>query len=469
MKRIIIIILVLAGLGAAGYFGYNFYQQQKESAEDIYQTVEIERGSLQAVIGATGTVRANQTTTLAWQTTGRIGAIHVVLDDEVVADQVLAELDEDYLPQALILAQSDLISAQRDLNNLLDSDVAQSQAYQAFLTAQKALEDAHEDRESLDYERASQNTIDLARSDLILAQDKVSKLEEDYDKSYAHLLEDDLVKAAFVTQLAAARKDRDRKQIQLNYLLSAPDQLDVEQADARIDVARSQLADAQREWERLQDGPDPDDISAAEVRITAIKSTINQAAMEAPFAGTITNVLSKEGDEVTPGLQSFRLDDLAHLYIDVEVPEVDINRVKVGQKTNVSFDAILGKEYAGEVTEVARVGVNTQGVVNFKVTIELMEMDEEVRPGMTAAINIVVSNVENVILVPNRAVRFLNGERIIYLLQDGEQVSIPIEIGSSSESYSEIIEGDLKEGDLVILNPQIEFNFGGPGGGPPGS
>jgi HlyD family secretion protein len=469
MKRIIIIILILAGLGAAGYFGYNFYQKQQQSAEDIYQTVKIERGSLQAVIGATGTVRANQTTNLSWQTSGRIGDIFVVLDDDVEANQVLADLNVDYLPQALILAQSDLISAQRDLKNLLDSDVAQSQAYQGYVSAQKALEDALEDRESLDYERASQNTIDLARSDLILAQDKVSKLEEDYDKSYAHLLEDDLVKAAFVTQLAAARKDRDRKLIQLNYLLSGPDQLDVEQADALIDVARSQLEDAKREWERLQDGPDPDDLAAAEVRIAAIEATINQAVIEAPFTGTITNVLSKKGDEVAPGLQSFRLDDLSHLFIDVEVPEVDINRVKVGQETNLSFDAILGNEYAGQVTEVARVGVNTQGVVNFNVTIELMEKDEEVRPGMTAAVNIVVSNVENALIVPNRAVRFLNGERIVYLLQDGEQVSVPIEIGSSSETYSEIIEGDIKEGDDVILNPQIEFNFGGPGGGPPGS
>ena len=118
---------------------------------------------------------------------------------------------------------------------------------------------------------------------------------------------------------------------------------------------------------------------------------------------------------------------------------------------------------------MARVGVNSQGVVNFLVTIELMEMDEDVRSGMTAAVNMVVSNVEDVILIPNRAVRFMDGERVVYLLKDGEQVSVPIEIGSSSESFSEIIEGDLKEGDKVILNPQIEFNFGGPGSGPPGS
>ena len=469
MKRIIIIILILAGLGAAGYFGYNYFQQSQQSKEGDYQTVVVERGSLQAVIGATGTVRANQTTLLSWQTSGRIGSVYVDLDDEVEADQILAELNVNYLPQSLILAQSDLISAQRDLENLLDSNVVQTQAYQAYINAQKALEDALEDRESLDYERASQNTIDLARADLVLAQDKVSKLEEDYDKSYAHLLEDDLAKAVFITQLAAARKDRDRKQIQLNYLLRGPDLLEVEQADARIDVAASQLEDTKREWERLQDGPDPDDITAAEVRIAAIKATINQAVIEAPFSGTITHVLSKEGDEVAPGTQSFRLDDLSHLYIDVEVPEIDINRIKVGQKATLSFDAILGKEYAGVVSEVARVGVNTQGVVNFLVTIELVEMDEDVRSGMTAAVNIVVSNVEDVILIPNRAVRFMEGERIVYLLRDGKQVSVPIEIGSSSESYSEVIEGDIKEGDKVILNPQIEFNFGGPGSGPPGS
>ncbi len=91
--------------------------------------------------------------------------------------------------------------------------------------------------------------------------------------------------------------------------------------------------------------------------------------------------------------------------MDVQVSEVDINSVKVGQPVTLSFDAIVGKEYSGEVVEVAQAGASSQGVVSFTVTVELTDADESVKPGMTAAVNIVVQEIKDAILVPNRAVR----------------------------------------------------------------
>src|SRR5690606_4543795 len=145
--------------------------------------------------------------------------------------------------------------------------------------------------------------------------------------------------------------------------------------------------------------------------------TLKLARLEAPFNGTVTEVRSKVGDQVTPGTVSFRIDDLSRLLVDVQVPEVDINRIQVGQSARLTFDAIPGQEYMGKVVEVGRVGTPVGGVVNFTVTLELSNADEQVKPGMTAAVTILVQQLEDVLLVPNRAVRLREGQRVVYVLR----------------------------------------------------
>ncbi len=149
--------------------------------------------------------------------------------------------------------------------------------------------------------------------------------------------------------------------------------------------------------------------------------------------------------------------------MDVEVSEVDINSVEVGQPATLSFDAILDKDYHGEVVEVAKAGTNVNGVVNFKVTIELTDADADVKPGMTAAVNITVEEIDNVILVPNRAVRLLDGQRYVYLMVNGVPQKTEVSLGSSSDTMSVLAGGDVSEGDLIILNPPAEI--AGPFGG----
>jgi len=177
----------------------------------------------------------------------------------------------------------------------------------------------------------------------------------------------------------------------------------------------------------------------------------------------VTEVRSKPGDEVTPGAISFRIDDLSHLLVDVQVTEVDINRISVGQKARLTFDAIQGKEYEGQVTEVGQVGTNVQGVVNFTVTVELLTSDSQVRPGMTAAVNLVTDELKDVVLVPNRAVRLRNGKRVVYLLKNGLPEVTEIRLGSTSDQYSQVLEG-VKPGDVLVLNPPTEFQAGPRGG-----
>ncbi len=462
MKRRIIIIGIMILLAVGGYFVYSSIARARQAASSQYQTVALERGELTAIIGATGTVHANQTGILAWQTNGLVENVTVKVGDVVQTDQELASLRQSSLPQTIILAQADLVTARKALDDLQSSGVATAQAQLALEQAEEAYEEAEKNLTRKDFRRSSDATLDAARANYVLAQDAYEQAQELFS-AVADRDENDVTRAQLLSQLSAAEQARDRALANLNYLLGTPDEQERQQAEAELEVARANLEAAQREWDRLKNGADPDDIAAAESRVAALEATLEMAVLKAPFNGTVTSVEIKSGDQVAPGSPAFRIDDFSRLLVDVLVPEVDINRIQVGQSAQISFDAIQDNTYTGEVVEVARVGETdpASGSVNFNVTIELQDADERVLPGMTAAVTVVVNQQEDVLLVPNRAVRLREGERVVYILRDGMPVMEPIEIGNTSETVSEVVSGNVSEGDLVILNPPSNLQ-GGP-------
>jgi HlyD family secretion protein len=489
---IIIIVVIVAGV-----LGMILYSQSKAQAANLlkYQTAKLERGELTAQVGATGTVRANQSSQVSWQTSGRIAAINVAEGDLVKTGQRLSSLATDSLSQNVISAQADLVSAQRNLDDLKTSDTARAQAQLTLAQTEKKLEDAKDDRTSKSYQRASQATIDQLHAKYILAQQGVDNAETLYSAVSARP-DDDPVRAELLSELATAEKARDSALANLNYAMARPNANEVAQADAAVAVAQANYDDALTEWNRLKDGPDPKDVAAAQARVDALQAAIAMTDLEAPFNGTVTEVNSMIGDQVSPGTASFRVDDLSRLLADVEITEVDINLVKVGQAATLTFDAIANKEYNGKVVEVGQVGTSSgsQGTVNFKVTVEITDPDEQVKPGMTAAVNIVTTQIENVLLVPNRAVRTVDNKRVVYVLpavatgtaQPGTKTPgtaapgatagnaslaagglrmVEVKLGASSDTYSQLISGDLKEGDAIVLNPPSTSGFARPNGG----
>jgi HlyD family secretion protein len=238
----------------------------------------------------------------------------------------------------------------------------------------------------------------------------------------------------------------------------------IKKADEDLALAKAKLDDARREFDRLDSG-NMEEITAAQARVDAAQATLNLARVISPFAGTVTESHTLPGDQIGAGDVAFRLDNLSSLLVDVQVSEVDINSVSVDQPVTLTFDAILGKEYHGEVVEVTQAGTVDQGVVNFTVTVELIDADSLVKPGMTAAVNIVVEEIRDVLLVQNRAVRLVDGQRVVYVLENGLPVQKDVTLGSSSDTMSVIAGGDIQEGDAVILNPPAEFGPGGPFGG----
>jgi HlyD family secretion protein len=190
----------------------------------------------------------------------------------------------------------------------------------------------------------------------------------------------------------------------------------------------------------------------------------------------ITAVDVIEGDLVFLNTIAFRIDDLDNLRVDVRVSEVDISQIEVGQPVKLEFDAIQGEEYQGEVVEVSPVGSQLQGLVTFQVSILVTNADAQVRPGLTAAVQIIVQQIEEALLIPNRAVRWVRGEQVVYLSTAGSDNPtesdleiIPVTVGASSDEFTELIEGDISEGDYIVLNPPSVniFDEIQPGDGPP--
>jgi multidrug efflux pump subunit AcrA (membrane-fusion protein) len=229
--------------------------------------------------------------------------------------------------------------------------------------------------------------------------------------------------------------------------------------------ASQQLSNAVTTLYQLERSPNPDDLAAAQARLQAAQTAVDSLSLTAPFAGTITEVDIKPGDQVSLGSIAFRLDKLDRLLVDVQVSEVDINSIQVGQSVNLSFDALLDKQYKGVVSQVAPVGTVIQGVVEFNVTVELTDADQNVKPGMTAAVNIVVDQITNALLVPNRAVRLVDGQRVVYILINNQLQQVKVTLGASSDTESQVTDGDLQVGEQIVLNPPQDL-FGTSGGGP---
>jgi len=412
--------------------------------------------------------------------------------------------------------------AEKALQDALHPELTQAEALAAIASAEADLDNANTQLE-ITTKRPSQSAIDQSFANMLLAENKLSKTLESIEEiewqrakisssQIPAVIRKDIVKAL---RKALEGLEFQRTQDQLAYnrsvskyenLLKPADPLDVAVAEAAVfaaqaqldrarleyeriedgfspaDIAvlQAQLADAQREYERVKDSPPAEDIAILEAKIRASQAAIDQTEITAPFNGTVTRIDIQPGDQVFPGTPAFRIDDISSLLVDINVTEIDVNLIQPGQNVVVTFDAILAKEYHGTVVEVATVGTETQGVTNFKVTVKLLDADEDVRPEMTSAADIITSEVQDVLLVPNRAIRLLDGVRVIYILSDSamklstaqnqfadallkaEQsplnaiVPVPISLGASSGLYSEVISGDLKEGDLVVLNPPTD-------------
>lgn len=455
-KRTTILILIGALVLAGATYGVVSARQKSQASSSDLQTFQINYGELSAVVDETGEVHADQSAALYWETTGIIDKVMVSLGDKVKADQVLAELKDGSLPQNFYMSKQELITATRALEDLYENAAAVAANAQSELATARDMMDDAEYRLLLNQpgNRYSPEELKSAKAKLIIAEKQLENKQKRYDnaqgsvnKAYAQILLTDSINQYQYAQWY------------VNWLQEGADEIEMGILDANVAVAISRYEAAERQYEKVKNGPDPDDITMAEARISAAQASLDTALIIAPFDGVVTAAEAMPGNLVAPNSMAFRIDHLDILLVDVAISEVDISQIKTGQSVTLEFDAILGKEYQGEVVEVSPVGVLQQGLVSFEVSIKITDADEEVRPGLTAAVQIVVRQVEDALLVPNRAVRWVNGEQVVYVSTDGENAAIeglmkiPVVLGASSDEFSELLDGDIVEGDYVVLNP----------------
>jgi HlyD family secretion protein len=465
-KRWIVIILVLGAL-VAGYFGVRAYQDSQ--TEDVqWQTETVTKMDIQQRVSADGFLQSNQTARLAWQISGVIQAVDVELGDPVQSGQNLASLKQDSLPESVILAQIDLLDAQKALEDLLKgySDLDEAQASQAVAEAKKAVEQAQEKVDNLTTP-ASDTQIANAYASMVLAkyqwdqmlqnidriQKKIDKNPDNYAFWETRKLYQDILQSLQLQEIQLRKNYLDAQQ-KYNQVSEGADPTDLSIAQANLAVAQSQLKDAQDQLQTIRSGPSEDDLQAAQARVEAAQNEVDKARLEAPIAGTVTDVSVQAGDRVSAGTQAFRIDDLSRILAVVDVSEIDVNLIRKDEPVTLTLDAAPDKNYQGRVLETPEVGEAQQGVASFSVIIEVTGPREGMLPGMTVGASILVNEVSGALAIPNEAIRFSNGERVVYILQpDGSLKPVAIQVGVSSITHSQVIDGDLKAGDQVVLNP----------------
>ncbi|MBE0699890.1 MAG: hypothetical protein IH586_23440, partial [Anaerolineaceae bacterium] len=256
-KKIFIIIGIVLVLGVLGVLvlprilpGMNAGQTQSQ-----YQTEAARLGNMTLYVGATGSVRSNQTASIPWETGGKVGKVNVEKGQLVETNAVLAELDPASVSQNLIQAQADLINAKDALEKVMDNSEARSNAHLDLIKAQQALDDAEKESRSKLYQRASQETIDIARANLITANEALDSAENTFNQ-FSGLGDESPVYAAALSQYAKARQQQLGAEYNLRYVQDLPDPLSVEEVYAKLEQSKSKLLAAKTEWERIKDGPD---------------------------------------------------------------------------------------------------------------------------------------------------------------------------------------------------------------------
>ncbi|MCI0579580.1 MAG: efflux RND transporter periplasmic adaptor subunit [Chloroflexi bacterium] len=500
-------------------------------------------GDLSASATASGRVVARREAQLALAAGGTVAEIYVAAGDEVKAGDPLLRLDTAALERAVASAEQGLAIQEANLADLLTpasaadvaaagAAVAQAQANlqdilagpsqdeiasaeagvraaQADIAAAAARLDSASGEASEEEIRAAQIALDQAQAAATLAAEQHSTIlvtEPNNFLTEERLAEMELAARAAAVQanadlaaaqetmdlllngdasdvavaqagLALAAAQRDAAQAQLDLLLLGP-------SASQIAAAEADLAQAGAELANLQRGPSPAEITMAEVQVENARIQLQRAQNElaaatlaAPFDGRVTAVQVAVGEQAGDVL--VEMVDSGSLEVVLEVDEVDIGDIRLGQPAVVTLEAWPDVAIASEVTLIAPRASQSpdSALVTYQVYLSLAQTDRPVRVGMTANASLETARREGILLVPNAAIQADrdNGTYSVTLVERDAQGnpayrSAPVTIGLRDDDFTQIT-GGLQAGDeLLIGAPQAQPVLGpGQGGGPGGN
>ncbi len=517
--------IVVLGLLAAG--AYFLIQSRNGSASAEVQTgdqVPAFIGDLSASATASGQVEARQAALLSVLQPGVVELVHVTAGTPVKAGDPLVQLSRRDLALQVERMQQNVTLKEAELAALLDgasaADIAAAEA--AVQSAQAQLDDllaGPTAQEIAEYEAnirqqqagvwsasASYNStadsikgsaLAAAQADLVQAEityEQAKERNEDFAFSFTHEALIDAQEELAIAQAKVAELQAGPNQGSLNSasadISSAQANLSQKQADyeallsgpsaAQMSAAESTLARALSDLADLKKGAGAQDIAIAEAELAqarlnlqAAEEDLADAVILAPFDGLVTDVLVSAGERATGDVVEIVSSDLEAV---LQVDEVDIGALRVGQPALLTFEAWPGAELSGQIQSIApSAGGNADAVVNYDVTIGFDSADLPILVGMTADARLITEEKEEVLLVPNAAivpdretgtfsVNLVLGEENGQPLLESRQVTIGLKDGDNTEILS-----GLSAGDVVLIGelaaPVIDFNGPGFGGG----
>jgi HlyD family secretion protein len=247
--------------------------------------------------------------------------------------------------------------------------------------------------------------------------------------------------------------------------------VNVDQAEATYKAAKKADTDSHDQKEVLKEQIDiaENGVTAAQKSYTAALASYNnqltnsaKRTVVAPISGTVNAVNVKNGDDLSRlssnsnSSAAIIIGDLSTLKAQVQVNEVDISNVSIGQEATMTFSGIDGLTSTGKVEKMDSLGTLTSGVVDYNVTIGFDSLDPRIRPEMSVSAAIITGVKQDVILVPNSAVKTQNGNSYVQVLSGQTPQSVNVEVGLSDNTQTEIVSG-INVGDNVVtqtINPK---------------
>ena len=325
--------------------GGAWWYTQKQSASDVqYRTSKIERGNIQASVSASGAVNPVTQVSVGTQVSGQIKELYVDFNSEVKAGQLIAQIDPETFEYRVRSAQADL-------------DASRAQV----LTAQA---------------NVASSIAQVSRAKM-----EVAEAQRDYERQKT------LVEKAFVTQSVA-----DKARALVGTLSES-----VKVAEAQMAVTNAQVKSAQAAVTQRES-------TLAQARIDLARTKITS-----PVNGIVIKRSIEKGQTVAASLQSPELfviaQNLQDMQVDASIDESDVGKIKTGQKATFTVDAFAGQTFEGEVRQVRKAAQTVANVVTYVAVIGFSNSGGRLLPGMTANVRVITDARENVLKVPNAALR----------------------------------------------------------------
>jgi multidrug efflux pump subunit AcrA (membrane-fusion protein) len=381
-KNLILILLALAitvSLSACGLF-----PEEEESESTPVLVID------NSIVSATGILVPESYAYLSMAGAGRVDEVLVQEGEAVSEGQELVALgDIAQAEAAQAAAEFEHEAAQQALDELNENaDLTRTAAWLALLDAKSAYiiaEDAWEDLDEDDLE----DDIDDAQEDIVEAEEDLEEAQETFD-SYADLDEDSSLRQRYEDELIEAQED-------YNETVRARDELiiELESPEAAWQSALAAVEQAQADYDATLDGPDPDMLALAEARLASAAAQLEAASdqlanltLTAPFAGVVAELMINAGEWTAPGQPVVVLADLGSLRVETtDLNEIDVVQIEIGDIVEVTFDAFPDEVFEGTVIEISPKASAGTGV-NYTVVIELAELPDNARWGMTVFVDI---------------------------------------------------------------------------------